>query len=635
MKEITLKEKIISVIKNHVGFYPIITREIEKKLGLSNPVVLKGLKQLRDEGRVQTLRVTWKKGFRNHHKLTETVWPSFLFSKCFDCHNKSTIKTCIFHNDLSESGFNCDLTRVNTKLTKNTVACPWFIPRGGRRKEMPLEQFLKKSFKIGFETNQAAMCLAEETNQDKLHPSYHCLFCLEPLHTLGHGFIPLFGNSSIRCFNCESLYKLAYSEKKEKFVVLFAEEKGDLYRQNFEVLAGEPSIIEPYSSDRYGIVIPFEGFYQLDLISEVLVIANWIGKLSEMNYIVTRSKNDYHELKTVLAKNYSQISIIDGSEMLKSPQPTTHQIGLLRLLRKLKLLNKRFCKATLESRLTVLKSLKGKVDEGSRQQAIQVITNQLKKLSRYQLLTIKDWNHLDGIAANALWLPIAELAEKEGFDFPGRCLGRYVRDPFKPYSQYYAYSVIDSIINGLFLKTSESIKEYCTKINLCWDGLPGICHGETHGGEFGFHLDLLEPFKQAVLPILCKIIVDKQLEAKEVRCIYGRRRQKLYCIDSGSKLNKNLQEMLEQAVNQLGKNRTVKTGLEKYFFEIKIWSEKLVAKNFQNKISHHGQLFSYNVIIEYQIWQFLTDDQRNKIRSVITQNLQELILEPYSFSLAN
>jgi len=626
-KNSNLEKTILTTITNHNGMYPITTRELECKCGVSNPVILKNLERIQKQGLIHSLRVIFPSGYKNLYLPSESPWPVFLSQKCFKCQNKSTIKTCIFHNLLHELGYSCDLSRVKIKLTKETTACPWFIPRGRRIKEMPLDKFLKVSYKrsLKFNSNLGV--------HNSLLPNYLCLFCNEPLHSLGSGFIPLFGSSIVRCLHCESAYKLVYDKKKDKFMVLCAEEKGHLFKANFQALAGKPVETIPYSSEKYGIAIPNETTYHLDLNTETLTVANWIGRISDLDYIVTRNEKDYLELKRLLSKDYWRIEIIDGLDKLSSPPPEPQQVGLLKLIRKLKVLNKRFCKATLDSRLIVLTLLKGKVSEQLREKAVTVIKNQIKKLSRYQLLLIEDWNLIDALAANAIWMVIGELAEKHDFDFPGRCLARNVHCPYKPFSSYYAYSGIDSIINGLFLKISENIKEYCTKINFCWDGLPGFCHGKTHGGEFGFHLDLIEPFKLILLLTLCDALENGTVNSEELTIIYGRRRQKLFSINPNSELNLKLDEMIEQSLKCFNLNYNIRFIFEKYFLEIRNWLSHLVKLNYQNQITHHGQLFNYNVLLDYQIWTFLSKEQQLEILRKMNKLLVDF--QPYTINLTN
>ncbi len=634
-----LQGKILETIRVHTGYYPIQTQEIAKKLEITIQTAHKGLKILRNKNLIKTRNFNWSRGAKHFHILASNDWPPFLFNTCGNCHNKSTIKTCIFHHELYNQNQTCDLTRIGVKVAHSTVACPWFIPRVGRRMKMVLQDFLNKATQIKKEdtVNESVYSslidleeFSSESTLDQILPKYYCLFCHYPLNLLGYGFIPQLGSSVIRCQNCESLYKLLYDEKENKWFVYFAEERGDVYRQHFHDLAGEPSLVDSYSSTQYGIVIPGEGHFILDKVAEVIIIDNWIGKLSEMDYIVTRSKKDYYDLMISLEKDYSHITIINGEEELISPPPTLQEIGILLLLRKSQLLNKSFCHATISSRKTVLNAIEGLVSEKLRKKGIRIINKQLTKLQKLSTLPPKAWNNLDMHAANAMWQPIAELVKEEGFDFPGRGLGRWVKDVFKPYAFSYGYSEIDAIINALFKKIRIIIQRYCSKINLCWDGLPGFCHKQTHGGTFDFILDLLEPFKLATLPFLCNCIHIGELQPEDVSYIYGRRRQPIYYIPIEGVLDKQLTELCDKILNSSAFGNSLLRDIENYFTRIKFSLQDLINKSNNYFITHHDQKFTLWSVLYYQIWQFLSEEQKSNLYTFLKKVLFEINLEPYT-----
>lgn len=645
MEKGSLAKSILSLIESHEGMYPIYTKEIEEVLKISNAKATYELSKLRKEGKIFSREVTWVKGFKTFHIPSDKQWPTFLSTKCRDCHYKSTIKTCIFHTNLYDDGANCELARVGTKLNKNAVGCPSYVSRVTGWKTIPLERFVEITVqKQNDYFNQKNTHLAldfseddffEENDSEQFLPKYHCIFCLEEMTQLGSGFLPLIGSSVTRCSNCESLYKLVFDDKEEKFVVLCAEEFGDIYRHNFEQIAKTPSTMVVYSSSYYGISIPKNVDYFLDTVSETLIIANWIGKLSALDYIVVRSFEDFEALRKALEKDYSHITIINGEDLLISPKPTAEEIGILKLLRKTKLLNVAFCLATLESRKSVLALLAGTVNEELRLNALQKIDDQIKKLKRFQLLKVKDWNEIDMNAANAMFHPIKDFLEKEGIEFPGRGLGRHVTDRFKPYGLYYAYSEIDAIINGLMRITSNEVKQYCTMINFCWDGLSGICHGKTRGGVYGFHLDLIEPFKLAALTILCNAILEGKFDFDNVSHIIGRRRQKIFFVTPKSELNVQLKEQVAIALNQKGRKHTVKQELENYFLHVKFWIQSLIENTFAIRVAHHGQEFAAWTLVQYQIWHFLKDEQVFRVILELEQIIAKLQIDPYTFQQMN
>lgn len=638
-----IAETILSLIENHQGRYPITIRELQDQLGCSNAWVNGQLRKLQTARKIHSRKVTWMKGYQVFHLPAGVEWTPFLSTTCGKCHYRSTIKTCVLHNDLQEHGYPCDYSRVGVKLPKDCVSCPEHIPRVTRLRRKPLEVFLALSSrkkclaKVPHELllTEEEEFFSEESFPEEMLPRYYCLFCSYPLHQLGRGFFPLLGSSSTRCFNCESLYKLEYNYTEEKFYVVFAEERGDLYREKFQQLAGVPCEVEPYSSNFFGVVIPKEGHYILDTVTETLIIDNWMGLLSSLDYIVTRSKKDYQELKAALAEDYPDIQLIDGQELLISPEPTAEQVGLLRLLRKTKLMNASFCRTTLESRKTVLCLLKGSVNEEKRLKGLAVVEKQLRLLGRYQLLDAKTWNTIDMHAAKAMFEPIKELFEDEGITFSGRGLERFVKCPFKPYNYYYAYTVINTIINGLMEKTEDLVKECCAKIKLCWDGLPGLCHVDTHGGQFEFHLDLVEPFKLVTLVAFCTKFNHRSVDIEKVHMVLGRRRQKLYCVKAMSELNRQLDELVEQAFQRRGRKHSIRLELEEYFLQVKLWLQGLVVRSYTCRILHHGQHFTSWAVMTYQLWEFLTEEQKESLKKQLTRSLEAIPFEPYVFQSAN
>jgi len=639
-----LQRDTLEIIRSHQGIYPITAKEIYKQLGKTVQKVHDILRVLRDTKQIKSRSFKWMKGKKLFHILYSNEWPEFLFYACGECHSKSTIKTCVFHYELYNQDKNCDLSRIDVKVGSESPGCPWFISRAEPQSRLQLQEFLEKAKETNYDELQSIpdlndpidfLFLEDDTALGQMLPRYHCLFCSYPLYTIGLGFIPLLGSSVVRCQNCESLYKLVFNEEESTWYVLYAKEQGELFRKNFVKLAGLPSSITPYEGKRYGIVIPKEGHYILDTVAELLIIDNWIGKLGELDYIITRSTNDFLELRELLSKNYSQISIINGEEKLVSPPPTPQQVGMLRLLRKSLLLNKLYCKAIMESRISLLNLLDGLIPENSRKKAINKVNKYLAKLQRIALLSVKDWNTLDMHAANAMWKPVAELVREAGFSFPGRGLGRYVDDPFKPHAFVYGYSAIDTIINATFRKILLTVEKFCTKINFCWDGLPGICHKETHGGVFGFILDLIEPFRLPTLSLLCEVLQTGSLLPEEVPYIIGRRRQPIYYVSYEGALDKRLTELIENVLKSNWSGKNFRLEIENYFNQVKFGLQELIAVSYDYELVHHGQRFTPWAAMNYQLWNHLSEVQRKEILAFLMKILRKGVLQPFVFQIEN
>ena len=639
-----LQEEILEVIRLHEGYYPITVQEISEQIEVTVQKVHDILQILRVKNQIKSRSFKWMKGKKLFHILSSDDWPEYLFYSCGECHNKSTVKTCVFHYELYNQDKTCDLSRINVKIGSESPGCPWFITRAEPQSRLQLQEFLNRAkearndeLEITSELDDPEDFALFEDNTDleQMLPRYYCLFCGYPLHSIGLGFIPLLGSSVVRCLNCESLFKMVYVEDENQWYVLYAKEQGELFRRNFVKLAGVPSRTIPYEGKRYGIVIPSEGRYKFDTVAELLIIDNWIGKLSDLKYIVTHCTKDYLELKEQLAKDYSHISIIDGEEKLISPSPTPQQVGMLRLLRKSQLLNKSFCNAIMTSRITLLNLFEGLVQELSRKKAISKINEQISKLDQIGLLSVKKWNTLDMHAANAMWKAIAELVREEGFSFPGRGLGRFVDSPFKPHAFVSGYSAIDALINAVYKKILLAIEKYCSKINFCWDGLPGICHKETHGGVYGFILDLIEPFRLPSLLVLCEAIISEDLLPEEVPYIIGRRRQLIYYVSNEGSLNQKLTAMTESVLNSNWTGNSFRLETENYFNQIKFGLQEIVERSYECEVIHHKQRFTPWAVMNYQLWNHISENQRKEIISFLRKELRNGHLQSYIFQIEN
>ncbi|MHA1866597.1 MAG: hypothetical protein ACTSXD_00865, partial [Candidatus Heimdallarchaeaceae archaeon] len=244
MKELTaIQKEIIVIISDHDKLYPINTKEIVNQTDFSNAWINKQLKILLKSNLIDSIDVKGINGPLVFHKLQEEVWPDFIINTCGQCHNWTSIKTCTFHDELCDMGCKIEPNRLKYKLSSSTVACPWYIERNKRWKSMSLQKFLKSI--RGY----------SDCPNNKGLPVYFCFYCNEQLTSIGAGFMPLIGSSVFRCFNCESMYKLVFDEKKDEYRMLFTEEKGDICRNNIFSVTGAFSTIEPYSSTRYGITI--------------------------------------------------------------------------------------------------------------------------------------------------------------------------------------------------------------------------------------------------------------------------------------------------------------------------------------------------------------------------------------------
>ena len=124
-----LQRDVLEIIRSHQGFYPITAKEIYKQVGQTVQKVHDILRILREKKQIKSRSFKWMKGKKLFHILFSDEWPEFLFYLCGECHNKSTIKTCVFHYELYNLENNCDLSRIDVKVSRYSPGCYWFITR--------------------------------------------------------------------------------------------------------------------------------------------------------------------------------------------------------------------------------------------------------------------------------------------------------------------------------------------------------------------------------------------------------------------------------------------------------------------------------------------------------------------------
>jgi len=599
------KEKILQKVKEESLKYPVTIKKLEKFFECSNSLIHKYVKCLEKSDLIRSKRVITPKGGVVFYKSSDIEWPKHLGLKCIDCQNKSVTCTCIFHDELAEKGIIIDTDRIGIKITENTYACIYFIERKTHWKKKRLEEFLDESRWVtktgnGFEIN------------------YHCLKCGTILPSLGTGWIAKIGSSVLRCGTCNSFYKTLFNEKKEFFYVHYNEEMGMEYKKNFAKIVGDLEI-EPeglYSSESLGIVIHELKDSKFNFRNQILIVNNWVGKLEDINYIVTKKAGDYKKLQEILSsKGYKDINIIQTDELI-SPPPTKQQIGILRLLRETLIVNIIFCIAMLRSRITVIEWIDELFNRERNLVVKRAVTNIeeiIDEVKKKSWLTAKEWNDFEMRAGKEMWVVIACYLEGLGVKFPGRNNCRLVNDPSKPHRTFFAYSEIDVIINGIFGKGDEFVKRYLNEIEFCWNGLPGICHGKTRGGEFGWHLDMREPEKIIPIPYLMKAIKEKEIVVEDIPYLRGRRREKIYYIQSESELEKQIEDILEEALSGLVNGRRGSSVIRDYYLQGKHWLNNLQRRSNYYEIEHHGVKYQPWVIIQEGVWKLMGDEEKKTV----------------------
>ncbi len=601
--------------------YPVTIDELVIELGYSNGVIHRHIKILEANGLAEAKRVARPKGGVTYYKTPEAEWPKHLGKKCFDCQNRGKTLRCIYYEELAEEGIVKEEYRSGVILTRNTYACDDFIEREIRWKKKKYEVFLAENRRITI-------------SKEGLKITYHCANkeCQAELPTLGNGLIAKLGSSVIRCDACNSFYKTLYDQKKEQFFVHYNIEKGLEYKKNFAKATGgeEPELL--YSSDQYGIVIHDLRDSNFNFRTKTLTNNNWVGKLGEIGYLVAKRKEDYEPLVEILdGKGYRDIQVILGADKLVSPPPIKQQVGLLRLLREIKIINKEFCTSMLFSRITVIEKIHqqfNKEKEVVVRKAVKAIEQAIVEVERKGWITPKEWNAFEMRAGNAMWSVVKVYLKTLGIDFPGRMRCRLVEDISKPHRCFYAYSPIDALINGVYGIAGEFVKEYCYEIGFCWDGLPGLCHKKTRGGEFAFHLDMREQEKILTLPYLLEALQIGTIQMEEMQYLRGRNRQKIYFVKQKTELEEQIIEVVEEMKGGEINGGKAKNVISNYYLQGKQWLNNFQRGSNQLGVEHHGVDYQPWAIMKEKVWEQLGREEKERLINGLKREHRKIGFRP-------
>jgi len=625
---VNIRSEIMKIILTQSKKYPVTIKDIENISGYTNSLISKKIKILQSEGLIESKRVIKPKGGVNYYKTPEIKWPINLGEKCSDCQNRSTIGICTFHEELADNDIIIEPERIGIQLTGNTYACKYFIKKKTYWKKKRLEDFLDESRRL-------------TQTKNGFDIGYHCLNpnCGAKLPPIGYGFIAKLGSSVLRCNDCNSFYKIIFDNKKEAFIVHYNMEDGLTYKKNLNSIIKSKDPEPLYSSEKFGIVIPDLRFANFNFRSSILTVGNWVGKLTEIKYIVAKKVDDYKQLLELLStKGYGDIDIILGTEKIISPPPIKQQVGILQLLREIMIVNKEFCISMLESRITIIKKVHS-LFNGKREtlvkKAILEISNIIKEIESKTWLSPRDWNIFEMRGGKEMWKVIATYLEDLEIFFPGRGKSRLVRDPSTPHRLYYAYSAIDTLINGVYSKGGDFVKEYCSEIGFCWDGLPGLCHGKTTGGIFGLHLDLREQEKVLILPFLIEAIVDERINSTDVLYLRGRNREKIYYVLPNTEIYEQIELVTEEALKSKLNGFTSRNVIKQYYLQGKQWLRnlQLVSNNFE--IRHHGIEYQPWALIKERIWVMLGEEEKVGLIEFLQKEHERIGFEPITLREIN
>jgi len=416
-------------------------------------------------------------------------------------------------------------------------------------------------------------------------------------------------------------------------------EKGLEYKKNFAKATGgvEPEAL--YSSDKYGIVILNLQDCKFNFRTKTLTNNNWLGKLGELNYIVAKRKEDYEELiETLDAKGYSEIQVILGADKLVSPPPIKQQVGLLRLLREIMIINKEFCIAMLASRITIIKKVHLQFNNEKEiivRSAVKLIEQLIVEVEGKEWIASEEWNSLEMRAGNAMWRVIKVYLKKLGIDFPGRVRCRLVEDISMPYRRFYAYSPIDALINGVYGVAGEFVKEYCYEINFCWDGLPGLCHEKTRGGVFGFHLDMREQEKILTIPYLLDALQMGTIELEKVHYYRGRNRQKVYFVKQETELEEQIYDVVGEMKSGEVNGRKTKNVIRNYYLQGKNWIRDYHRGSNYCGVEQHGIEYQPWAVMKEKVWEMLGRKEKERLVNYLRREHRKIGFKPLTVTEMN
>lgn len=613
----------MTILTTVLTTYPVTIQNLVDKTNYPNNLLHRHITTLTKEGVVDSKKAIPPKGGKvAFYQISGKAWPKHLGKKCKECHNYNSQTKCTFYEELKDKGVVVKSVHASTKITENTYACDeGFIARKRNWNRMRLETFLAKSRRI-----------TETKNGLKI--SYHCARedCNAELTKLGNLLIAKLGSSVVRCKECDSFYKMIYNEKRNAFYVNFNVEKGIEYKRNFQKITKE---IEPeglYSSDKFGVVIHDLRDCKLNFRNRTIIVNNLVGKLTEIKYLVVKRREDYDFLEEILPAKGYDIDLLLAEDELKSPPPIKQHVGMLQLLREAKVVNIDFCLPMLENRIMITKQVYhifGSENGALVRNAIKEIEKTITKVKQKSTLTPGEWNNHEMWAGKQMWEVIKYFLEREGIPFPGRGNNRLVEDPSLPHRKAYAYSQIDALINGIFGISGVYVKEYCSEIGFCWDGYPGINHGKTEGGIFGFHLDLREPEKLLSLLILLEAIRDGEINPKDVLYFRGRNREKVYFLQKDTELFDKLREITEEAQKRIVNDKKSKHIIQEHFRGGKQWVKDLQRRSNFYEVTHHGIEYQPWALIKENVWNVIAKEEKNNLINYLKQEHQQIGFKPF------
>ncbi|MHA1516720.1 MAG: hypothetical protein ACTSPF_14410, partial [Candidatus Heimdallarchaeaceae archaeon] len=500
--------------------FPATTFDLEELTNLPSSTLSDYMNRLRLQKKIKSRKAKWFKREKRFYIPYHFQWPEYIFKTCGSCENWNRFTSrCTFFQELTAKGYPTDRIRLLAKLPAKMLACKWFISRTKRAllTFRTIQDFADKAgdTELWFDSSERDSYYI--TSPKAAMVAYRCIFCYKPMINLGWGMIPNIGSALLICDYCGSFYKLWFNKSEGVYGVKAAQEKYHEYSKNYQIYTGgeEPPLYK--ESGKYGISLgSFSEEEDLHKEMALLTTYNLYAHYNQLDFLVVNNKEEYDILKRRLGRDFPQLMIIQREEQLESIEPTRQQIGAVGLLRETEVMNIDYALSLLRSRRNALEQITEYSNKKLLSRALEESNKRIHELLRRKkqgiLLGSKEWNQIDGFVANPQWEVLKRIFEENKFDFPNRRKARHTeRDPIRPYGKFFSFSKGNTAVNALFGKIDTIFIKKCIEHQFPWEGLPGICHGKTTGGRYGFLLDNEEGFKQATIPAMVTAVVEEKI----------------------------------------------------------------------------------------------------------------------------
>ncbi len=640
------KDTLLKANRHRINVsFPATTIEISQKLQLSTSTTFDLLNRLRIRKKIKSRKFSWFNGKKIKFYIPYSEpWPSYVFSTCGSCENWNRFThCCTFLRELKEKGYLFDKQRINHRITSKLVACKWRIARSARalRTFNSLQQFALETFDLKIWWHKEECYEHFFFIPKNFLPAFRCFYCKKPLQKFGWGYLPLIGSAIFSCPICGSFYKLKFNEETNKFEVIASKEKYQEYSLRFFLFTKGETLTPNYSSEKYGLsLVDFDA--EIDLHDELKALTNknLFAYYNRLDFLVVKDKEQFALLTKRFQKDYPEIKIIFGNEQLKSVQPTKQQIGAVALLRFEGSLNVPYSQELLWSRINVLEQISEYYPKKNqlmkKEEKLYELLIKVKQIEKTkQQLSTEQWNILDGQAARIVWDVIKEIVEKHNFEFPNRAYARHLEnDILRPHGLYPSYSDANTVFNAAFRKITNFYLKKCNEHEFPWEGLEGFCHKKTSKGVYGFTLDNEECIKQATIPSIIKLIVERKLTPEMITKVRMRKRIPIYYLEQKSLANKlldeNCSELLEKKVVTIsqGEERkvTLRRAIEYLVVSLKKLLEDIVNFNSLTCNIKGIKTAPWLLAAEGRLGE-LHQEQQKKIR----RNIREVLLQVKSY----